>query len=921
MKKLLDVWLYGDEIVFSDGNRRPAFPEERIWFQNRKLKAVKQKDGQYKILRFCDYHRHSGYSLLDGCISIKDMVAATDYAGAITDHGNMYASLAYYTAMKEAGKVPIIGEEFYCETIDGQKEGNHLILLAKNNKGYKNLLKLSSKSFHNFYRKPHISYEMLKEHSEGLICTSACLAGEIPQIILDKKSRYSSLKEREDKLDEVICWFKKIFKDDYYIEIQNHHISDENIVNPELIRLAKKHNVKLVAATDSHYVHKDDEKVHDVILCISTKKTLADENRLRFEGEGYHIHSADEVDALFSDIPEAIDNTLEILEKCQGVEIETGKNYLPHFPIPNQYANDFEYLKAIATEGFKSRFLKDFSVTVLDNEETAKMKIQKKKEYWERWKYEMKVIEQMGFAGYFLVVWDFLKFCRDNNIPVGPGRGSGAGSLVLYCLYITDFDPIKYGLLFERFLNPDRISLPDVDSDISERKRELVIEYVTKKYGEDHVAHIITFGTLAAKSAVRDVAKVLGLSPSEAANLTKVIPTGPKMTIDMALQMSPALVQMVKNNTLYEEIIDIARKIEGLPRQTGVHACFDKDTLIRTIDGYKRICEIQEGDMVLTHKNRYRKVLNTIVTETNKEICLYPSSTLPIKATPNHPFLVRSGIYIGTNKVGYTKPEWKSAEDIALGDYVCTPVRTFKTVKRRSRSFIEDGMLWHEIRRIENYPVDAKLMYNLTVDEDSSYTANDVVVHNCGIIISPKPVDEYCPLAVVNDSDGTSFVTTQFTGPECEAVGLVKFDFLGLRTLDVIDSALDQIREKDPFFTMKANEIPLNDIQTYLSLSRGNTSGVFQFESDGMTSLVKKMFTDVTTGDTKDKGDEYFERLIAAVSLFRPGPMDEIPNYLDAMKSGNVIYDHPKLKNILSSTYGVLVYQGATRSQMKSLSK
>ena len=450
MKKLLDVYVYGDELVFSDGYRRPVFAEERKWFNNRKLKAVKLSNDDYKILRFCDYHRHSGYSLLDGCISIKEMVNNTEYSGAITDHGNMYAALAYYTAMKEAGKVPIIGEEFYCENIEGEKEGNHLILLAKNNKGYKNLIKLSSMSFNNFYRKPHISYDMLKEYSEGLVCTSACLAGELSQVILDKRNRFASLAEKEQRLDSIIAWFKNVFKDDYYIEIQNHHIKDEAMVNPELIRLARKHNVKLVAATDSHYVKKEDEKVHEVILCISTKKTLQDENRLRFDGDGYHLFSADEIDELFSDIPEAIDNTLEIMEKCQGLEIETGKNYLPDFPIPKEYANTFEYLKAVATDGFKSRFFDKFSVKATDDEETAKKKLQQKKEYWERWKYEMSVIEQMGFAGYFLVVWDFLKFCRDNNIPVGPGRGSGAGSLVLYCLYITDFDPIKYGLLFER---------------------------------------------------------------------------------------------------------------------------------------------------------------------------------------------------------------------------------------------------------------------------------------------------------------------------------------------------------------------------------------------------------------------------------------------------------------------------------------
>lgn len=746
MFTIVDATLNGENILFSDGNSRKATTEEKKWFKNRHLKAAKE-DETYSLIRYCDYHRHSGYSLLDGCIPIEEMVKHTDFAGAITDHGNMYAILAYYKEMKKAGKIPILGEEFYCESIDGEKNRNHLILLAKDNVGYKNLMMLSSLAFKNFYKKPQISYAMLEKYHEGLVCTSACLGGELPKTIVNRDM---------EKADRVIHKFKEMFGEDYYIEIQHHQIKEEELVNPVLKKLAKKHGVKLVAATDSHYVDKDDEEVHDVILCIGTKKTFQDKDRFRFEGTGYHLHTANEVDELFKDCPEAIDNTLEIMEKCTGVEIDLGHNYLPHFVIPEGYADEVSYLKHLAKEGFKERFLAMFSEQPGDSEEAVKAKKEKKKEYWDRWLYEMSVIEQMGFAGYFLIVWDFLNYCRQNDIPIGPGRGSGAGSLILYCLHITNFDPIKYGLLFERFLNPDRISLPDVDSDISEEKRQLVIDYVTRKYGEDHVSHIITFGTLAAKSAIRDVARVLGLPAAESRIITKTVPSRPKMTIEEALNESPELCELINGNEMYKRIVKIAQKIEGLPRQTGIHAC--------------------------------------------------------------------------------------------------------------------------------------------------------------GICISKEPITSYCPQAMVHDEmTGEVTISSQWTGPECEEVGLVKFDFLGLRTLDVIDNSVQLINERnkkkgiETHYTM--DTIPINDIASYRYLLKGNTAGVFQFESDGMTGLLKKMFVDVKDDDSEAKGDEYFERLIAAVSLYRPGPMDEIPNYIEAMHSGRVHYDHPKLESILNSTYGILVYQ------------
>ena len=748
VEKVVEVELNNGELCFDDGFSRPATEEEKNCFLGRHPKAIKLSNGTYDIIRFFDYHRHSEYSLLDGCIRISDMVKRTKYIGAITDHGNMYGAFKWYQGMKKAGKIPVIGEEFYCETIDGKKSGHHLILLAKNSVGYKNLCKLSSLAFQNIYKKPHISYAMLKKYSEGLVCTSACLGGELSQLILNGNFSQQKL---DQKLDDCVSFFQSVFGDDYYIEIQNHHIDDELIVNPKLIDLAHKHHIKVVAATDSHYENVSDHEVHEVLLCINTQKLMSDENRMKFDGDGYYLYSEDEVEKRFKNFPEAIDNTLDIMKKCQFVEIKTGMHYLPDFPIPPEFENDMEYLRHIASEGFAERFEEKFKVLKTDTKETKIKKLEQNHKYWERWKYEMSVIEKMGFSGYFLVVWDFLKFCRDNKIPVGAGRGSGAGSLVLYCLHITDFDPIKYDLLFERFLNPDRISLPDIDSDISQRKREKVIKYVTEKYGEDHVSHIITFGCLAAKSAIKDVARVYGVPAADANRITKTIPNDPKTTIETALKSSPDFLNMIRNNDLYEKIVKVAQKIEGLPRQTGVHAC--------------------------------------------------------------------------------------------------------------------------------------------------------------GICVGQKEINEYCPTAMVKDDNDEYFTTTQWEGPEAEEIGLVKFDFLGLRTLDVLDISLNLIKKHDKKFNMEPDTIPIDDIPSYLNLKEGKTDGVFQFESDGMTSLVKQMFNDVKSSDSREKGEEYFERLTAAVALYRPGPMDEIPNYLNAMKSGNIVYDHPKLKSILSSTYGILVYQ------------
>ena len=748
--ELLKVQLVDDLLHFSDGYSRKATIEEQEWFTNRKtLAAHKDKNGQYKIIRWADLHRHSGYSLLDGAISISKMVEYTEFAGAITDHGNMCGALQFYNAMRAAGKLPIIGEEFYCETIDGIKDSNHLVLLAKNETGYKNLVKLSSLSYQkeNFYKKPHINYDLLKQYHEGLICTSACIGGEIPQLIL------SDSKGKREKIDRCVEFFKNLFGDDFYLEIQRHGIAGEDTVNSFLSVYAKTNNIKLVATTDSHYVKKEDKNAHEVLLCIGTGHKLSDTRRMSFDGTGYHLHTADEMESLFGDIPEALDGTLDVMFKCKDMSFaETGYR-LPKYPIPKGFESESEYFKKVCKDGVKERFKERFNTDGIEDSNEIKRREKLKKEYWERFKTELETIKRMGFEGYFLIVWDFLKFARENNIPTGPGRGSGAGSLVLYCLRITDVDPIKYNLLFERFLNPDRITMPDIDSDISEQKRELVIKYVSELYGIDHVSHIITHGTLAARSVTRDVARVFGLSVAETSRLVKYIPAEPKMTLEKALK-NEELQSFLISNPLYKQIIDIAKTLEGLPKNKSVHAC--------------------------------------------------------------------------------------------------------------------------------------------------------------GIIIAPSVVSDYCPQLLMEDTINKKKTwVTQYNMAECEDIKLLKMDFLGLRTLDVIDNTVELINEdRKESKQIDSSDIPLNDPKVYKFLSTGHTSGVFQFESPGMTNLLKRMFNDVRVReDNAKKGEEYFERLIAAVSLYRPGPMDEINNFIKAMKTGNVHYDHKKLESILGNTYGILVYQ------------
>lgn len=735
-------------------------------FKNRNLKGVVvgKEEGflEVKVVRFADLHRHSSYSLLDGGSRIKDLVEKTGYVGALTDHGNMFGFLKYYKAMKKAGKQPIIGLEAYVETIEGEKKGNHLVLLARDEVGYKNIVKLTSLSYHNFHTRPHVSLGMLKERNEGVICLSACLGGEIPRKLANEE--YKEAKR-------VAKIYQEIFGDDFYLEIQNHNIGrEEDIVNKGLIKLSKELDIKLVATTDSHYASIEDKKYHEMLLALSTGKTLADENRMTFDGDGYHIHSADEMDARFSFIPEAIDNTLEIAEKCSGFELELGKTYFPKFNIPKGYTEE-SYFEHLVHEGFKERFE--------DNPD-----IFKSKEYHDRLKREVSTIKEMGYSAYFLIVWDFIKYAKDKGIMVGPGRGSAAGSLVSYCLHITDLDPIPYGLLFERFLNPERVSLPDIDVDFCYERREEVVDYVKRKYGKEAVSGIVTFGTFAARSGVRDMTRVMNLPYSLGDKIAKAIPATPGMTIEKAMEESPELRTMYKDNSSARKIIDGALKIEGSPRHSSTHAC--------------------------------------------------------------------------------------------------------------------------------------------------------------GIVISDTSVDDYMPEFMAGSVKDGKEITTQVTMAEVEELGLLKFDFLGLKTMSIIGRSINAIN-KATKEDIEYLDIPMNDPYIYEYIGTGRTEGVFQLESQGMRGFMKNLYSDVSplikevenrydlTGfkeiegrgknvekykeEMEELGQELFERLIAGISLYRPGPLDYIPNYLEGIRNPDKIkYLTPELEPILNATYGTIVYQGVTCS-------
>lgn len=542
-----------------DGNTWTLLEGETVLESSIKVEDVSLGLDHYKVIinddgnsaalvRFADLHRHSDNSLKDGMIKIPDLVAHTEYAGALTDHGNLYGFLEFYKEMKAAGKHPIVGIEAYQENLVGKLSGNHIILLAKNNTGYKNLLKLASESYEHFYRTPHVTWDMLKKYHEGIICTSACLGGLIPKTILNGST---------EDVDKVIQKFLSIFGNDFYLELQRHGIPEENVVNPRLILLSQKYSIPLIATTDSHYLNQDDAYAHEILLCLQTKKTIFEPHRA-FSGSGYHIHNSAEMEQLFADLPEALDNTLRLVEQC-NVEVPLGDVNLPNYAIPKEFNSAQAYFEHLCKEGFQKRFSGKSELT--------------DPRYKERFDYEMDMIKMMGFESYFIIVWDFINYARTHNIYVGPGRGSAAGSLLAYCMGITDMDPIKFNLLFERFLNPERVSWPDIDTDIAHSGRQQVIDYITQKYGTESVCRIVTFGTMAAKMVLKDVARVLGRPVYWANGLAKLIPEDPKMTLTRALELNPELKAKYDSDSDVQEVVNIALKLEGNKRHASQHAC------------------------------------------------------------------------------------------------------------------------------------------------------------------------------------------------------------------------------------------------------------------------------------------------------------------------------------------------------------
>ena len=666
---------------------------------------------------FVHLHVHSEYSLLDGAARIHDIVARTVENGqkavALTDHGCMYGVIAFYQACKDAGIKPIIGFEAYVaprnmEDKEGKmdKEYAHLILLAKNQTGYQNLMKLSSMAYiKGYYYRPRIDYPTLETYSEGIIATSACLAGDLPRLLLD--GRY------EDAITYVEN-MKRIFGDDFYIELQDHGIPEEREVLPLLKKICQQTHTKPIAANDTHYVRQEDAEAQDALMCIQMGRYVDEENRMKMFGSSFYLKSTEEMMELFSDCPEAIENTNEIAAKCH-VDFEFGKIHLPNYEVPAGYTHE-AYLRTLCKAGLQRKCKG------------------KGEEYEKRLDYELRVIEAMGYVDYFLIVWDFIDYAKRRHIMVGPGRGSAAGSLAAYCLDITDVDPIPYGLIFERFLNPERISMPDIDIDFCYERRQEVIDYVQQKYGADHVAQIITFGTMGAKQAIRDIGRVLRIPYGEVDKLSKMIPNELNMTLDKALEKSRELRETYEAGGDSARIIRLAKKIEGMPRHASTHAA--------------------------------------------------------------------------------------------------------------------------------------------------------------GVVISAKPITEYVPLQKNDEA-----VTTQFPMGTIEELGLLKMDFLGLRTLTVIRDTLDEI-ERLGGDVPDMQQIPNDDAAVYKMISNGDTDGVFQLESNGMRAFLQQFRPDC------------FEDVIAGISLYRPGPMDQIPMYVERKyHPDKVKYDHPMLEPILSMTYGCMVYQ------------
>ena len=671
-------------------------------------------------MSFAHLHVHTEYSLLDGSNKIKEYVARVKELGmnsaAITDHGVMFGCIDFYKAAKEAGIKPILGCEVYVapgsrfdrETVKGEERYYHLVLLAENDLGYSNLTKIVSKGYvDGFYYKPRVDMEILEQYHEGIIALSACLAGEVPRYLV--RNFYEEGKKAALRYQEIFG------KGNFFLELQDHGIPEQRLVNQQLMRMSQETGIELVATNDVHYTYESDADSHDILLCIQTGKKVSDEDRMRYEGGQYYVKSEEEMRSLFPYALQALENTQKIADRCE-VNIEFGVTKLPWFDVPEGYTA-WEYLNKLCREGLERLY----------DPVTEELK--------ERLDYELNTIRTMGYVDYFLIVWDFIKFARDHEIMVGPGRGSAAGSLVSYTLGITQLDPMRYQLLFERFLNPERVTMPDIDVDFCFERRQEVIDYVTRKYGKDRVVQIVTFGTLAARGVIRDVGRVLDMPYAQVDSIAKMIPTELNITIDKALTMNHELKELYESDDEVHYLIDMSRRLEGLPRHTSMHAA--------------------------------------------------------------------------------------------------------------------------------------------------------------GVVISQKPVDEYVPLS--RASDGT--LVTQFTMTTLEELGLLKMDFLGLRTLTVIQNAVN-LAERSSGQKIDISAIDYNDPKVLEMIGSGKTEGVFQLESGGMKNFMKEL---------KPKS---LEDIIAGISLYRPGPMDFIPQYIKGKNHPETVtYDTPLLKPILEQTYGCIVYQ------------
>lgn len=833
-------------------------------------KAILTDDFKAEVILYAPLHQHSDNSLLDGMTKVSQMVNAAEYAAALTDHGNMYGFCEFYKSMREKGKKPIIGVEAYTCDMEGELANRHLILLAKNQTGYHNLLKLVSESYDHFYKHPHMTWEMLEERHEGIIACAACAGGVIQQLVL---------KGEVEKAKKAIERYIGIFgKENFYLEVQRHGLPEEGMVEAAFRDFAEEFGLKIIATTDAHYPTKEDAYPHEVMLCMQRSASIA-QPHWKFEGEGYYLHSSDDMEQRFHDHPEWLDNTLDLADKC-NLEIELGHVNLPQYDIPAPFTTSDEYFEHLCHEGFEKRFTGTPHLT--------------EGKYKERFTYEMDMIKNMGFSGYFLIVWDYINWARNHDVYVGPGRGSAAGSLLAYCLGITDLDPIKYDLLFERFLNPERVSMPDVDVDFEHSKRELVLNYVAQKYGVENVCHIVTFGTLGAKTVIRDVARVLDCEPAFSAKLSKMVPQEVDMTLSKALEMSYDLKHAYDSDPMAKRIIDIGLRLEGCKRHSSQHACFTADTLVTTKMGKKRICNVQEGDEVLTHKGHYKPVMKTMVRKSSDIHILVFENGQRVEVTGNHPLLVATGPIDKTNTTMTYKYEWVEVKFIEVGDGICTRTPYGMGVTHVKNHIVETSM--------------ALDVYNLTVLDDSSYTANDIVAHNCGFIVAPGKVDDWLPTSMEKDESGNKAITAQVTMSEAEELGLLKMDFLGLKNMTVIHDVINAIK-KTRGIDIDYHDIPMNDRATYQMLSNGLTGGVFQLESPGMTKVIRQMLSDVTTLDD-GRMDECFERIIAAVALYRPGPMAYIPDYVRGVNDPTTVcYDCPEEEDILKSTYGVMVYQ------------